>query len=222
MYVVDADVLVGADGVGSAVRGSLLPAARLIDTGDRIIYGRTALDDETRRLLPPALYDGFAAIAGRRVGVAAGLVEFRTPPPEAGARIGVRLSPAHDYLMWAVSARRNRFPASDESMTAMDAASLHAAASTMIRRWHPDLRALIGRAEIDRTFFVRVRVTGPVPAWTPSRVTLLGDAVHAMSPARGSGANLALRDAATLCAALTAADDIVAAIGEYEKALPRA
>jgi 2-polyprenyl-6-methoxyphenol hydroxylase-like FAD-dependent oxidoreductase len=60
-----------------------------------------------------------------------------------------------------------------------------------------------------------------VPAWPPSRVTVLGDAIHAMSPARGSGANTALQDAALLCRLLgtVAVDgaDIVAAIGDYER-----
>jgi 2-polyprenyl-6-methoxyphenol hydroxylase-like FAD-dependent oxidoreductase len=59
-----------------------------------------------------------------------------------------------------------------------------------------------------------------VPAWEPSRVTLLGDAIHAMSPARGSGANTALRDAGVLCRALARATPdrraLVAAIGGYE------
>ena len=35
---------------------------------------------------------------------------------------------------------------------------------------------------------------------------MLGDAIHAMSPARGSGANTALQDAALLCRTLTGAD----------------
>jgi 2-polyprenyl-6-methoxyphenol hydroxylase-like FAD-dependent oxidoreductase len=52
-------------------------------------------------------------------------------------------------------------------------------------------------------------------------VTLLGDAVHAMSPSRGSGANTAPRDAALLATELATAahgeKDVVRAIGDYER-----
>ncbi|MGC4878450.1 FAD-dependent oxidoreductase [Micromonospora sp. DT43] len=214
-----ADVLVGADGVSSTVRRVLLPHAEQVDTGTRIIYGRTPLDDAARRLIPSALYDGFTAIAGGHVGLAAGLVEFRRQPVDAAAAIApdVRLSPASDYLMWAVSAQRDRLPAVDGKLGEADAATLHAVACRAIRSWHPDLRALLGAAAVEETFFVRVRSSRRVPAWNPSRVTLLGDAIHAMSPARGSGANTALMDAAHLCDALTGGSDIVEAIGEYER-----
>ena len=213
-----ADVLVGADGVHSAVRRALLPGAPLVDTGSRVIYGTTPLDDAARRLVPPALYDGFTALVGGHVGLAAGLVEFRRPPREAAAEIapGVRVSPARDYLMWGVSAQRDRFPVPDASMAGMDAAALHAVACAAIRSWHPSLRALLATAAVDQTFFIRVRSSERVPAWTPSRVTLLGDAIHAMSPARGSVANTAMLDAANLCSALTGGGDLVAAIGAYE------
>ncbi|MEV4623948.1 FAD-dependent monooxygenase [Asanoa sp. NPDC049573] len=211
-----ADVLVGADGINSAVRRTLLPDVTPADTGARIIYGRTPLDAQTRPLVPAALRDGFTAIVGGRVGMAAGLVEFRQPPPEAAATIapGVRLTAAGDYLMWAVSARREHLP----DLAGLDAAGLHAVAADAIRRWHPDLRALLARAAVDETFLVRVRSAERVQPWRPGRVTLLGDAIHAMSPARGSGANTALQDASNLCAALTSGGgDAVAAIGAYEE-----
>jgi 2-polyprenyl-6-methoxyphenol hydroxylase-like FAD-dependent oxidoreductase len=218
-----ADVLVGADGVNSVVRRRYLPGAEVPDTGSRCVYGRTPLDEPTLALVPAPMRHGFTAIIGGQVGMAAGLVRFRERPERAAAAVAgdVTLSPAGDYLMWAVAAGRDRFPLADERMADLDAAGLHHLASTMIRSWHPDLRELVARADVGETFLIRVRSSVPVPAWRPTRVTLLGDAIHAMSPARGSGANTALRDASVLCSALTgAARDpaaLPAAIGGYEE-----
>lgn len=48
------DVLVGADGIRSAVRGQRLPGAAVIDTGVRGlgVYGRTPLTQELLEQLP--------------------------------------------------------------------------------------------------------------------------------------------------------------------------
>jgi 2-polyprenyl-6-methoxyphenol hydroxylase-like FAD-dependent oxidoreductase len=73
-------------------------------------------------------------------------------------------------------------------------------------------------ADVDETFLVRIRTSPVLEPWPATRVTVLGDAIHAMSPAGGSGANTALRDAAELCRALTEAGpgDLAAAVGRYE------
>ena len=61
----------------------------------------------------------------------------------------------------------------------------------------------------------------PAPAWEPSRVTLIGDAAHAMLPTLGMGANLSLRDARQLLEQLTRASrgetELVAGIGAFEQ-----
>ncbi|MFG2833009.1 FAD-dependent oxidoreductase [Streptomyces sp. NPDC048434] len=56
------------------------------------------------------------------------------------------------------------------------------------------------------------------------RVTLLGDAIHPMSPAGGTGANTALRDAAVLADKLTAVRrpaGPVSAVAAYETEMRR-
>jgi 2-polyprenyl-6-methoxyphenol hydroxylase-like FAD-dependent oxidoreductase len=234
----EADLLVGADGVGSAVRRQYLPAAAPADTGKRCVYGTIPLGPAEADRLPPALRDGFTAVIGGQVGMATGLVRFRQRPEQAAPW----LSPAGDYLMWAVAGDGRRFGVADERLTAMSPAELHALTARLIRSWHPDLRALHARAAVDETFLVRIRTSPPVPPWPPSRVTVLGDAIHAMSPARGSGANTALQDAALLCRMLTGTagngartgragsgpvragsgaarngGDLIAAVGEYER-----
>ncbi|HMI23961.1 MAG TPA: FAD-dependent monooxygenase [Streptosporangiaceae bacterium] len=239
----EADLLVGADGVGSAVRRQYLPAAAPADTGKRCVYGTIPLGPAEADRLPSALRDGFTAVIGGQVGMATGVVRFRQRPEQAAPW----LSPAGDYLMWAVAGDGRRFGVPDERLTAMSPAELHALTARLIRNWHPDLRTLHARAAVDETFLVRIRTSPPVPPWPPSRVTVLGDAIHAMSPARGSGANTALQDAALLCRMLTGTAgngartvlagsgtvqagggttgngttgngvDLIAAVGEYER-----
>lgn len=219
---VECDVLVAADGVNSAVRRQYLPQATAVDTGGRCVYGMTLLTDQALDLVPPPLLEGFMAVVGGRVGMATGLVRLRERPEQAAARIAPKatLSPVRDYLMWSLSADMSQFKMTGAELDALDPAGLHELVGRMIKSWHLNLRGLHELAEIDETFLIKVRTSTPVPAWRPSRVTVLGDAIHAMSPAGGSGANIALRDASVLCKALASApsdnDGLLAAIGGYE------
>jgi 2-polyprenyl-6-methoxyphenol hydroxylase-like FAD-dependent oxidoreductase len=216
----DADALVAADGAGSALRRQYLPRLRVEELGSICIYGRTPLTGQTRPLVPAASWNGFTAIIGGPVGMATGVLDFREAPDQAARRLtqDVRLSAVPPYFMWALTAQAGAFGA---GLNDLDAAGLHAVAMTTIRRWHPDIRRLVELASVTETTLVPIRSAVPIEAWPSSRVTLLGDAVHAMSPARGSGANTALRDAALLASELAAAargdKDMVQAIGDYER-----
>jgi hypothetical protein len=87
-------VLVAADGVSSPIRRRYLPHARLKDTGVACVYGRTLLTEQTRPLVPAPLRDGFTAVVGSMIGMAAGVLDFREPPRQAAWRLAldVRLS----------------------------------------------------------------------------------------------------------------------------------
>lgn len=138
------DVLVGADGAGSVTRQQLLPEARVVDAGLRLLYGKAAFGAE-------------------------------------------------------------------------ELLGLRAVALAMTDGWHPAVREVL--AGQDAIFPVTVRSSVPIGPWETSRVTLLGDAIHVMSPAIGVGANTALRDGQVLAGRIREAAGgrpVVEALREYE------
>ncbi|MFJ8751963.1 FAD-dependent monooxygenase [Streptomyces sp. NPDC102441] len=62
---VSADLLVGADGVNSAGRRTLLPDARVEDAGLRLVYGKIPLEGSTRAGIPDWVFDSiFTVVTG--------------------------------------------------------------------------------------------------------------------------------------------------------------
>jgi salicylate hydroxylase len=86
--------------------------------------------------------------------------------------------------------------------------------------WDPSLLERVRRCETILRGAVFVR--RPIEHWSFGRVTLLGDAAHAMSPMQAQGAAQAIEDAFVLAECL-AADDVVPALERYERVrMPRA
>lgn len=178
------DLLVGADGIGSAVRQQKLPDARVLDTGVRWLGGKTPVTEEIRSSLPESLETAFAAVTGMDPAMMVGYLLFDQSPA------GLGLTEPGDYVMWAITVPKDRLP---------DAIpDLHQKAVSLTATAHPAMRAIVTQAWPDQCFQLSLGTAEPVAGWDPTRVTLLGDAIHAMPPARASGANTALEDAATL------------------------
>jgi salicylate hydroxylase len=57
----------------------------------------------------------------------------------------------------------------------------------------------------------------PLEKWSTNRITLLGDAAHAMLPTLGQGANSAIQDAEGIAEALATSETIVEAFAKYEE-----
>ncbi|HEY3560881.1 MAG TPA: NAD(P)/FAD-dependent oxidoreductase [Kribbella sp.] len=193
-----AEVLVGADGVGSRVRRQLVPSLDVMDIGVRCIYGKVPLTPAVLEATPEQFLRGFCfASDSAGLGVAFAPVRFREPPAEYG-----------DYLMAVLTGTNAVLGVPDEQLFAMSAPELWALVARSVAGWHPSVRALVDAAEAEAAFPITLRTCVTVPTWSSARVTLLGDAVHPMTPAAGAGANTALWDAARLTRALTSAEDL--------------
>ncbi|MFQ6397459.1 FAD-dependent oxidoreductase [Nocardia sp. KC 131] len=181
----EGDLLVGADGVGSAVRRQLLPDAVVDDFGLRCIYGRLPL---TGTLSPEEFERGLCWVSGGSTcGAGFGTVRFRT-----------RTAERTDYLMVTLIATPQRLGVADDTLFHMSPEQLWKLSADIVADWHPAIRDIYARSDIGTFFPITFRISDPVPAWEPGPITLLGDSIHAMPPTAGAGANTALADAATL------------------------
>jgi salicylate hydroxylase len=86
--------------------------------------------------------------------------------------------------------------------------------------WDPKLRAILDA--VGETFVWGVFERAPLARWSVGRVTLLGDACHAMQPHMAQGAAQAMEDGATLTRCLQTIDDPLQALERYQQLrLPR-
>jgi 2-polyprenyl-6-methoxyphenol hydroxylase-like FAD-dependent oxidoreductase len=228
-----ADQLVGADGTNSRVRKQLLPQAQLADTGIRAVAGKVPLTDEVKALLTPPLWNGVCLLFAKHgFSLVSHTMEFRWKDgaPKRGigrteAELiehwpGLLFDNTSDYFMWGFSAAQKDLPA---DVMSMRGEALIRLVLDKTPDWHPSLRRLFALSDPSATFPLAIRTSVPVEPWPTGPVTLLGDAIHTMTPGRGVGANTALLDALLLCHQLVAARDGRLsqrdAVAAYERAM---
>ncbi|MCQ1851042.1 FAD-dependent oxidoreductase [Neorhizobium galegae] len=218
------DILVGADGIRSAVRRQRLPEARIMDTGVRAIYGRIPIEKARHHLPEHVLADVFTVASDdRRVFLGLGPVIFPTRPDAASDRIAPEagLFGQDDYVVCIVGGRREYFPGDDAMLRQAGSPALQALAIRMLEEWPAAAGAIPAQGDPSSFFSIEMHTSVPCDLGETSRVTLLGDAIHAMTPTLGRGANVAMRDAALLGHAIIAVErgevGLALALTAYER-----
>ncbi|MCA9881089.1 MAG: FAD-dependent monooxygenase [Thermomicrobiales bacterium] len=225
-----ADLLVGADGTNSPVRRQYLPHARLRDSGIIGIAGKIPLTGANRRLLPEKIFQGVTMVLAQRGFFSIiHVMEFPwrdSTPPLAAARSdramlerwpGLQFDNTCDYLMWGMGGAARNLPADTLHLRGEPLLQI---ARDATRAWSPTFRELQRQTDPSTCFPINIRTSEQPEAWPASNVTLIGDAIHTMTPGRGVGANTALRDAALLCQQIVAARDgdanLISGVAAYE------
>ncbi|TID22239.1 FAD-binding domain protein [Venturia nashicola] len=181
----EGDMLIGGEGIYSKVAKQLSNGKiKTFDTGARGIHGQAPawafkdLGEGVFRLTDESNDKG-------RVSVITNVRPGTLDDEELGwtmvGPVGVIQAPNDDY-----------------AITGHAAASI---ARSLTAKWHSRVRSLFDNMNSEQAAFWKITCSTPsgVPEWPNSpRVTVIGDAVHSMTPAGGIGANTAVRDSALL------------------------
>jgi len=214
------DLLIGCDGVGSRVRAGL--------TGDHVPrVERLELRSVGGSVVRTPAWDERLPLNRE------GAVQYLGPDGHAMFVSFCERDDGTPTLLWALSSRaRGDDPRwTEQTDSAAGRAALHAECKAAVAHpsWHPHLRALVDATApddlIDAMTFPTTHLKRKPPArfWPSGRVTLLGDAAHAMPPLRGLGGNSAFADAQLLCELLIARGDraLDDVITDYERRMSR-
>lgn len=189
-----ADLLVGCDGMHSAVRAQLFPREGAPLWNGAIIWRGTS---ETAPFL-----------SHRTQFMAGGRQTFIAYP--------IRLAHGRALTNWAA---RRHVDAGTHLPEDWNRRGDPAAFLPHYADWHfgwMDVPAVIAAADTIYEFPMLDR--DPLPRWSFGHVTLLGDAAHTMMPLGSNGASQAILDAEALALSLAEASDIATGLARYDAA----
>jgi 2-polyprenyl-6-methoxyphenol hydroxylase-like FAD-dependent oxidoreductase len=185
-----ADIVIGADGIGSPTRTWIDPAAPrptysgLVGLGGFARVAGLAPTPETQVMVFGAR--AFFGYLVREDGTAYWFANLTRPEPDRRALAAVTTE--HWRAELADLHRDDPFPVPDLVANTVGPVSAYP-----------------------------IHALPRVPRWYRDRVVAIGDAVHATSPSAGQGASLALEDAITLARALRDAPDHATAFEAYQR-----
>lgn len=184
----DADIIVGADGIHSIVRTSAFGPQPTRFSGF-VAY---------RALVPRDDVNDLPVEVTNRVGPDGHIVSYFV----GRERRFLNLVCIYEDASWDVESWNE--PGDPETLRARFA------------DWSPSVRRVLDRVR-EPVFRWALHDREPLPRWSRSKTTLLGDACHPMVPFMAQGACQALEDAAALTDALSQHTDVTAALDEYEQ-----
>ncbi|MEV0751170.1 FAD-dependent monooxygenase [Streptosporangium sp. NPDC050280] len=175
--VTRADAVIAADGIGSKLRGQLIPGHPGLRRTGRM---------DLRGMLP------------RPTGLETDLLACQLVDRRSGAMFGL-FPVGEDRLYWFTdSVLHGSLPGAGEARRQM---------LSLMADWHPLVTALIEATPPADIYVDPIAcLAEPLPSYAVGRVALLGDAAHAMPPDLGQGASQAFEDAAALTRQLTGAE----------------
>lgn len=190
----DFDAIVGADGIHSMVRGQLLGPGAPRFTGVICWRGQCTADRLPAGLIPPDSLNW--------MGPGGCIVHYYVRPGQLVNWIAHRTTDIWADESWSLEGDKQ------EMLGAFPG-------------WHPSLLTLLAATE--RCYKWAILDRAPLPHWSDGRITLLGDAAHAMLPFLAQGGAMAMEDGYVLAEALRAATgDVPGALKRYEQMrLPR-
>ena len=184
---VEGEMLVGGDGIYSKIARQLSQGKlKTYDTGARGIHGQA----------PTTAFKDLGEGVWR-------MIDDSRPNGSVFVITNVRPGDMDDPTVqfgWTMGAQPGviKAPNDNYSLIGTPAAEI---AKTLTANWHPRLKPLFEEMAESEAAFWKITCSTPtgVPEWrNEPRVTLIGDAVHSMTPAGGIGANTAVRDSALL------------------------